>query len=99
MNPVMKQKGVGRNGAVRRALQGMAAMGDAAARELLKNAWAEKKQKGTWPDLAIPFLQMTTPNAVDTPGWSNGSGHSCESYGALGWCADGHFIEGFEWTG
>lgn len=99
MNPVKKQEGVGQNGAVRRALQGMAALGDAAARESLDNAWAEKQLKGTWPALALPSLRVSSPIAVDTPGWLNGNGHSCESYGSLGWCADGHFIEGFEWTG
>lgn len=100
MNPAMKQKGVGQNGAIRRTLQGMAALGDTEARDLLAKAWAEKEQMGTWPALVLPSLPASSSQtAVDTPGWLNGAGHTCESYDASGWCANGSFTEGFEWTG
>jgi len=98
MNPVLKQKGLGQKGAQRRALQGLAAVGDVAARESLDRASAERQAKGTGPALAIPS-PAPSPAEADTPGWLNGHGHGCESYRSFKWCVDGHFNKGFEWTG
>jgi hypothetical protein len=39
------------------------------------------------------------PTCVDTPGWSNPAGFTCAQYASNGWCANGGFPVGMEWTG
>jgi hypothetical protein len=41
----------------------------------------------------------TPPAVTDTPGWNNNHGYTCGQYAANGWCSNGAFTPGLEWTG
>jgi len=49
-----------------------------------------------------PTPSATAPTSaacVDTPGWKNNFGFGCAAYASHGWCANGGFPAGMEWTG
>jgi len=45
----------------------------------------------------VEYTQGT--GSIDTPGWNNNFGYTCSNYASHGWCADGAFVAGKEWTG
>jgi len=43
-------------------------------------------------------LAVPAHKCLDTPYWNNGM-NDCDSYVTNGWCKDGNFVSGMEWTG
>ena len=46
-----------------------------------------------------PPCNIRSSGCVDTPNWDNNNGLNCQDYAERGWCADGCFADGNEWTG
>ena len=45
------------------------------------------------------FIYSATIPCEDTADWNNNYGHTCAAYANNGWCSDGSFGTGYEWTG
>merc|ERR1719506_3231411 len=51
------------------------------------------------PTQAPTMTPTESPVCQDTPGWKNYKGNGCDKYAAKGWCVNGGFAAGSEWTG